>query len=207
MMSAPTLANATRSDMGFPLPVSTQLTGWASAVVTEIQTNAKVNHSVVTGTCPDGGPLANGAASNGLISGLQGPRLATAVAAAAGYPGVSSELTKFSAQIVSHIHILGRVTFASGTITGSCPGGGGPLSSGAGTNGTVVSLSGSTLASAIHSAVGYPGGVSTRLTQFCTALVNHIMTNARVTYASGSVTGSCGGGTLSSGVGANGTIA
>lgn len=206
------MADSIRSSMGFPLPVSHQLTGWASAVVAEIELG-KVNNiaGTVTGTAAPG-PLSGGAASGGIISGLSGSRLATAVAAAAGYPSVSSQLTAFCTQIVLHIETLGLVSFASGKITGTCtntPLSPGPLVGGAGSGGQISGLSGSILAVAIHGAAGYPGSVSGKLTQFCTAIVNYVMANAQVSYASGSVTGVCptGGGSLSNGAGLNGTIA
>jgi hypothetical protein len=205
------MADSIRSSMGFPLPVSSQLTGWASAVVAEVQMGI-VNNAVVTGVTAAGGTLSNGASSGGIISGLSGSRLATAVASAAGYPSVSSQLTAFCTQIVLHVQTLGLVAFASGNITGNCtstPLSPGPLVAGEGTNGMISGLSGSTLATAIHGAAGYPGSVSSKLTQFCTAIVAYIMANARVSYASGSVTGTCppGGGSLSGGAALNGTIA
>lgn len=205
------LADSMRSTMGFPTPVSAQLTGWATAVVNEIQQNGKVNNAsgTVTGTCPPGGSLSSGAASGGVISGLDSSRLASAVASAAGYGSVSSVLSTYCSQIVTHVE-TGIVTFASGLITGTCSNT--PLSPGpfigSGSGGLISGLSGSTLASLIHSAVGYPGSVSGPLISFCTALCNYIMAQANCSY-SGTCTGiaPAGGGSLSDGTGANGSIA
>ena len=213
MLVASAMADAIRSAMGFPTPVSAQLTGWATGVISEIH-NAKVNNiaGTITGVTAPGSPLSAGAGVGGIISAMSPSSMASSVQAAAGYPSVSSQLSTFCAQIVLHIQTMGTVTFAAGHITGTCtntPLSPGPLVAGAGSGGKIIGLSGSTLASAIHAAVGYPGGVSAPLTNFCTAMVNYIMTNADVSYASGSVTGTCptGGGPLSNGAGANGTIA
>jgi hypothetical protein len=213
MMVPSAMADSIRSSMGFPTPVSAQLTGWATGIIGELTGHGLVNNATgtITGTCAPGSPLSSGAGAGGLISGLSGSRMATSVEGSAGYPSVSSELSAFCAQIVLHIQTAGIVTFTSGGITGTCtdtPLSPGPLVGGAGSGGKISGLSGSVLASAIHGAAGYPGSVSTPLTNFCTAIVNYIMANASVSYASGSVTGLCptGGGSLSAGTGVNGTM-
>lgn len=211
------LANQIRGDMGFPTPTSSQLIGWGGAVVQHIQTGI-VEHASgdVTGTVPaSGGPLSNGAATNGVISGLSGSGLASLVSAQAGYPGVSPQLQSYCEEIVNHIQNVGLVEFDPGNITGICtntitPGGPvpGTLTAGAGIDGVITSLNGPQLADNIHSAVGYPGSTSGPLIQFCTALTTYIMDNAQVEYASGSVTGTCpaGGGSLQNGAGLGGII-
>lgn len=205
------LAEAIRVEMGFPSPVSTQLVGWGEGVVQHIQSAATVNHALVTGDTSPGSPLSNGAAAGGIISGMDGSTMASLVQAGAGYPNVSSELDTFCQQIVSHIQTLGLVEFEAGEITGQCTSTAlspGPLTNGAGTGGEISGLDGSILADAIHSAVGYPGGTSSALVKFCTAITNYIMANAEAIYASGQVTGTCpaGGGPLQGGVAAGGTI-
>jgi len=213
-LSGPALADAIRSTMGFPLPVSTYLNGWGNGIVNEITTNAQVSNAsgTVTGTAPSiGGPLSAGAATGGTISNLNGSRLASTVASDAGYPFVSGNLSAMCGAIVTHIESVGLVSFSSGNITGTCTNDAthpGTLSGGAGTGGTVSGLNGSTLASAIASAVGYPF-VSSQLINFSTAIVNYIMTNAQVSYASGQVTATCpaNGGSISLGAATSGTIA
>src|SRR5579863_7374403 len=137
MMAVSGMADSIRSTMGFPLPVSTQLTGWATGIIGELTGHGLVNNAsgTITGVCAPGSPLSAGAGTGGLISGLSGSRLASAVQAAAGYPSVSSQLTAFCAQIVLHIQTAGIVTFTSGHITGTCtdtPLSPGPLAGGAG---------------------------------------------------------------------------
>ena len=213
-MNSTQLADEIRQAMGFPTPVSAQLTGWATGIIGEITSFAIVTNAAgtITGTVPPpGGALTSGAGSGGLITGLVGARLASSVASFAGYPFVSAQLLAMCTQIALHV-MTGLVTFSSGDITGVCtnttltPG---TLTGGAGVNGFTSGLSGPTLATLVHNAVGYPGSVSTRLTQFCTAVVDHIMTNSTATYLSGSVTGVCpaGGGSLAAGAGAGGKIA
>lgn len=215
-MSGSALADAIRSAMGFPLPVSNQLLGWGNAIVAHIQTGTVSNASgTVTGTVPPtGGPLIAGAADNGVIAGLNGSTLASLIFSdVAVYPGsVTAQLLATATSIVSHV-LTGKVKFNSGNITGVCTNtplpSPGILTGGAGSNGVIYNLSGSTLASLIHSSVGYPGSVSAKLIQFSTAIVNYVMANAVVTYAPGSVTGVCpsGGGSLSGGAASGGTIA
>lgn len=220
MLVPAALAERIRSEMGFPTPVSAQLLGWATGVIGEITANAKVNNApgTITGTVPPaGGALISGAGMMGLISAMVGSSMATKVVAAVPYPFVSTQLTKFCVEIVSHIQTLGTVNFDAGNITGICTNAilppailvPGSLTNGAGAMGYIIGLNGPVLAAAIHASVGYPGSVSTRLTQFCTAITGYIMDNAVVTYASGTVTGTCpgGGGSLGSGAGSNGTIA
>jgi len=213
-MTGAGMAEAIRVAMGFPLPVSTQLNGWGTGVVGHIQGSATVDHlpGDVTGTCPgSGGALTGGAADDGTIFGMVAATMASAIETAAGYPSVSTELTKFCTEIISHIQGSGVVEFGSGDITGNCTNTAlspGDLEGGAGANGFIKSLDGPTLALAIHNSVGYPGGVSTPLTQFCTAIVDYIGANAVASYSSGNVTGGCpaGGGALEFGGGTNGVI-
>ena len=213
MMTAADMADAIRSAMGFPTPVSAQLQGWAQGVIEEITTSALVNNATgtVSGTAaPVPGPLSAGSASGGLISGMSGSSMASKVANYAGYPSASAELIAFCTEIVSHITSMGTVDFASGNITGICtntpitPG----TLTGAGSGGTISGLSGSTLASAVHGSAGFPGSTSAKLTQFCTALVNYLIANAEVSYSMGSVVGVCtpGGGPISAGTAIGGTI-
>jgi len=211
------LADKIRSDMGFPIPVSTELTGWGSGIVTHIKLGSLVAHAsgTVSGTAPPaGGPLSSGIATGtpgANISSMSGATMAGLVQIGAGYPSVSSELSTFCDEIVSHIQTLGQVDFASGEITGTCTNtvlSPGPLTGGAGTGGIVSGLNGDTLATAIHNAVGYPGAVSTPLKLFCNAITDYIEANASVAYASGAVTVTCpiGGGGLINGAGAGGLI-
>lgn len=213
-MTGAGMAEAIRVAMGFPLPVSSQLTGWGNGVVGHIQSDAEVSHSSgdVTGTCPpSGGPLTGGAADNGAISGMTPGDMATEVMTEAGYPSVSSELTAFCEEIVDHIETFGVVEFGSGDITGTCtntPVSPGSLAAGEGSSGFIKDLDGDTLADSIHTAAGYPGVTSTPLKNFCNAIVDYIMDNAEVTYSSGDVTGTCpaGGGPLTAGAASNGAI-
>lgn len=208
------LADKIKTDMGFAGLTSAQLLGWATGVIDEIQNVAVVtNVSGITGTCLASGPapLSSGIGTGGVISAMTGSSMATKVKNAAGYPFVSTQLTDFCTGIVNHIQSLGTMEFASGGITGTCTNTlvvAGPLTSGAGINGTISGLNGPVLALDIHNAVGYPGSVSTKLVEFCTAFTDYIMSDGVGAYASGQVTGTCpaGGGPLEDGAGVSGTI-
>lgn len=213
MMVGTDLGEAIRSAMGLPLPLSSQLIGWGNAVVSHIDTSAIVTNDpgTVTGIAPpNGGDLIDGAADDGRISGLSGSVLASLVATDAGYGFVSGRLLIFCTEIVNHIQNLGRVQFAIGNIIGNCsntvasPG----VLTGSGHDGFVKLLDGTVLANAIHAAEGYPGSTSTRLIEFCTGLVNYIMSHAVASYANGNVTAVCpaDGGPITDGAGSNGTI-
>lgn len=205
-------ADFIRSSMFFPTPTSTQLVGWASAIVTHLTSNGLVNFApgTITGDTTPGGSLSNGAGAGGIVSGLSGSVLAPIVASNAEYPGVSSILQIYCNQIVLHI-MTGLVTFDPGNVTGSCtstvltPG---ILVDGAATNGKLLGLNGTTLANLIHSSVGYPGITSTRLIEFCTSICDYLMSNASVMFLPGTVTGICptAGGPLSAGTAINGTF-
>ena len=205
------LATSIRVAMAFPEPNSEQMLGWGNAIVQHVQTGSVDNASgTVTGTVPpNGGPLQDGAATNGIISGLSGSTLASLVASEAGYPSVSAELSTICEEIVFHIQGFALVEFAAGSITGTCTNTTTTAGTftGTGSGGTLSGMNGGGLANAIHTAVGYPGSVSAKLTQFCSAIVNYIEANAEVSYST--VTGTCsaGGGSLIGGTASNGTIA
>jgi len=208
------LADKIKNDMSFGGATSTQLVGWATGVIDEIQAAAIINNAAgtITGVCPpSGGPLIAGEGTSGIISGMDGSNMATRVKNEAGYPSVSSQLTTFCTEIVDHIHNSGSVDFASGNITGVCtntlltPG---VLTAGAGTDGVISGLDGTALATSIHNAIGYPGGVSPKLIEFCTAFTDYVMSEGVCEYVAGGVTGTCpmGGGALLAGTGVSGTI-
>lgn len=155
--SATQLADEIRSAMGFPTPVSAQLTGWAKGTLEELTQNGIATFGLVAGPHP--------------ISGMSAASMASKVAGYAEYPGVSAELLGFCKGIVDHIQGSGFVTY-TGTPTGS-----GPTEWALG--GKIFGLSGSGMASQVASDVPYPN-VSGPLLQFCTAVASHISTNASV---------------------------
>ena len=205
------LAEEIRVARSFPLPVSENLIGWGTGVVQHIQGAAITNNPVVTGTTPPGGSLSAGASVGGIISGLSGSAMAGLIVANSNgtYPFVSQELLNFCNAIVQHIQSA-TVVFSPGSITGQCtntPMSSGPLVNGQGSNGFIVGLSGTVLASLVTAQVPYPF-VSPELIEFCTAVADHITNNAEVIYSSGQVTGTCpaGGGGLIGGTAINGQI-
>lgn len=211
MMTGADLADAIRVSMGFPTPVSSQLIGWGDAIVEHLGT-ALVNNApgTVTGTCgPVPGPLIAGAASAGLIVGLDGSALASLVKDYAGYPSVTSQLQGLCGAIATHIMTMGLVNFDTGNITGICtntllsPG----TVTGEGTGGKISGLSGSAMASMAQSMAGFPS-VTPELIAFCSGIADYVMANAEVAYATGTIVGVApvGGGPMTGGTGIGGTI-
>lgn len=160
-LSGSGLAEEIRSAMNFPSPTSTQLIGWATGIVEEITTNGMATFGTIAGPHP--------------ISGLTGSSMAGKVANYAGYPGVSAQLLNFCTAIANHIMTNGVVTYAGPPPAPPAI----PPSAAWYTGGTISGLSGSLMASDVASAVGFPG-VSAPLLNKCTAIANHIMTNAQV---------------------------
>lgn len=107
-VTGPSLAALIAANAGYPF-VSPQLTNYATAIATHITTNAIVTYDSPV-AAPPGIPPANAWFLNGVISGMNGPGLASEIAAAVGYPFVSSQLLAKSIALVSHIETNGQVT-------------------------------------------------------------------------------------------------
>lgn len=93
----------------------------------------------ITGQCTSSptspGPLANGAGTGGKITALTGAGAFAAVFAALGFLGPDA-LNHYTI-LINYILDKAEVTYASGSVTGVCPPGGGPLGGGAATGGTI----------------------------------------------------------------------
>lgn len=206
-------AQVMKNSLGFgAFATTSETTGLADAIISHLGTSGIVTHAsgTVTGLCPAGSPLQNGAATGGVISGLVPATLASLMQVKMGKPNVSSQLSGFATAFTTHL-MTGLVNFAAGDITGDCTNSSespGILANGAGTGGTITALDGSAFALLIASGLGQPN-VSSELQQFADDVVSYIQDNAEVTYSAGSVTGIApsGGGPLSAGAGAGGQIA
>ena len=150
-LNATQLADEVRSAMGFPLPTSPKLIGWAQGIVEEIQQN--------------GIATSGGFAGPHSISGITGASMASKVASYAGYPSISPELLGFCNGVVLHIMAMSKVfyidppTFIAG--------------------GTIVGTNGPAMATQVQALVPYPL-ITTQLLAECTAISNHINANATV---------------------------
>lgn len=199
MMDAAGLALDMKSGIGQGAqPMSTQLTGLATQVVNHV-VSAVVAFApgTVTGTAPpSGGPLSNGAASNGIIT-LVAAALESALISVFGHD--TPQIKAMADGISNHV-ATGLCAFASGNVTGACtntpllPG----AFTGAGSNGTVSGLSGSAMAGLMSSAFG---GTTSQLIGLCQAIADQILNNAEVIAAV--LTGVCsaGGGPITLGAG------
>jgi hypothetical protein len=212
MMNGNNLADEFRTAEGYPPPTTAQSKVWGNAIISEIQ-NGQISNApgTITGIAPPApGPLLDGAGSNGMIGGLSGGNIASAVQAGFPFSSSSSKFTAFCNTLVSYIMSGGQVSFASGNITGVCtntPLTPGVLTAGAGSGGTVGGMSASALASMIQSSIGAPSSTP-QMTGFAQALIDHVQNNAVVTYGVGTVQAVCpaGGGSITAGSGSGGTI-
>lgn len=211
VMVAADMADQLKGGLGFGVfSTSSELTGFATALIDHMSVSGLVAHlpGTVVGVCPAGGPLSNGAATGGVVSGLVGATLAGLMQVQMGKPFISSQLLGMADAITQHL-LAGLITFDVGTITGVCgnsPVSPGPLV-GEGTGGFFVGLSGPALAALAATGISQPY-VSPEMLSFCNVLTAYITANAEITYATGTVTGTCpaGGGPLALGAGVGGTI-
>ena len=202
------LASGMKDALGFSAkPTSAQNADFAGSIVKHLMTGiVSFLPGTITGTAPpSGGPLTNGAGSGGKIIHIP-PGLAALLAAALG--AATPEISGMANAISNHIVAAGLVSFKTGSITGACantPTSPGPLV-GAGANGAIEGLSGPAMAALMASGMG-KGAPSPELSKMCDAICNHIMKNAVVTLPL--VSGLCGpgGGPITLGAAAGGTIA
>lgn len=112
-LSGPSMASKIAPPAGYP-GISATLQNFCQAIADHIN-----NNGTVTYTGPPPAPPALPASEawflGGTISGLNGPGLASEVAAAVGYPGVSSQLIGFCSAITDHLEANAEVT--SGVIS------------------------------------------------------------------------------------------
>lgn len=214
MMVANTLATLLKGSLGFSaFANTTQIVGVATSIIQEFAAAVVTNApgTIVGIAPPSGGPLSAGAGTGGVITGMTGASLAARMVTNCGFPGTTPQLLGWAGAMTTHF-MTGLVSFVPGTITGTCTNTGspspGPLVAGAGTNGLIAGYAGPTLAATMATGLLQPAP-SPELTQFASDLVAYIMTNARATYAPGSITAVCpsGGGPITAGAGAGGTIA
>lgn len=139
-LSGPTLAALMQVEMGKP-SISPELLGLADAITTHLLA-AFITFSPgsITGTCTNTavspGPFV-GEGTGGFFVGLVGPTLAALAATGIGQPAPSPELLAFCTELTNYITANAEVTYLTGTVTGTAPAGGGPLTAGAGVGGTI----------------------------------------------------------------------
>lgn len=189
---------------GNKIKVTEEMKTYAKAILTLTQATTAHAPGTVTGDCAPGSPLANGAAMNGLLIGFTpGPWLGIM---SGGFPG-APDIAKEATASVGYINGAAKINFASGNITGTCTNTAeapGPLVGGAGTDGTIDSLTGADWAKVVIPPMA-DAAMSKRIYD---AIVKYINENAEVEYSSGSVTGTCpaAGGPLALGTAVGGVI-
>lgn len=105
---------------------------------------------------------------------------------------IPSEIQAWADNVVLAVQTC-TVTFAPGSITGTAPGSGGALSSGAGSDGAIISLdpTGAILAAGVVSGAPYPG-VTSEISTLSEKIISHIITYGKCEFSSGGITGVCG---------------
>lgn len=193
-----------KDGQGKPTQISSMTKAYAAGIVAclkaAIVTNAP---GTIVGVTAPGAPLSGGAGTGGLMVVLPAAMLAKTLVGIP--PKAIPNMQKENTAIIQYIG-TGLVAFSS--ITGTCtnsPTSPGPLTLGAGQNGMITGLTG---AGAL-AAVGAVGIVGPDALKHYTALINYIVSEAKVTYPSGGIVGACppGGGPLTAGAGIGGTIA
>jgi hypothetical protein len=182
----------------------------AADIVSHIQSGiVAFAPGTITGTAPpSGGPLSAGAASGGVITLIPSALTAAFIST---FGNNTAEIAGFANAISTHI-MSGTVSFSSGNITGTCTNtppaptpSPGPLVGGAGSGGKIVGLTGNGLATLIAAGINQ-SYISPQVLQMSTEIVNHIMDNAEVTLPLVTATCPAGGGSITLGAAAGGTI-
>ncbi len=125
---------------GIPSANPGTLSGEAKSSTSYISGAAKINFEpdTITGTCTSSptspGPLSNGAGEGGKIAALVGAQWAAASMPPTGDPGLSAKIYN---TIINYLIKNADCEYPSGSVTGVCPAGGGPLAGGIGAGGMV----------------------------------------------------------------------
>jgi len=126
--------------------ISTELQEFCEEIRDHIQTSGIVIFASgdITGTCGNTiispGILSSGKGINGKITNLEGNTLATNIHNRV-YPsltGPTSLLIDFCTALINYVEGNAEVLYASGSVEGDCPAGGGALLNGKGTNGIIL---------------------------------------------------------------------
>jgi hypothetical protein len=156
MATSPTLlASEVATALNHPGDVTAEVLGWATGLLEELTQNGVATFGGIPGPHS--------------ISGMTGLSMASKIAGYAGYPGTTPTLIGYCTGIVAHIQGSGIVTY-----TGPTPPGPSYF-----LGGTISGLSGPAMATLVASSAGYPGTTPVLIAK-CTAIANHIMTNAQV---------------------------
>lgn len=190
---------------GAPTQVSNETQEYASGIIAALKAAIVSNPTgTITGISAPGAPLSAGAGIGGLMVIQPSPMIAKT---SNGFAPPGPNLVLENTAVIQYIG-TGIITFASGSVTGTCtntPVSPGPLTNGAASGGTITLLTGVACAAAVAAATGSAGP---DMVKHYTALIDYILENAEVSYASGSITAVCppGGGPITAGTGVGGTI-
>ncbi len=193
---------------GKPTPVSHQTLNYAKGLVAALKA-ASFLHApgTVVGVTAAGSPLSAGAAAGGIITIAPAPMIAETSKGVP--PEAIPKSTKENTAIIAYL-ATATVTFAAGTITGTCTSTSeapGILDQGAGTDGTLTGIAGPAAAAFVSAQLGGPMGPD--VVKHYTAVIDYLVANCKGAYAAGSVVGVApsASGPLSAGAGTGGTFA
>lgn len=196
MLNIDKLADELNSAMGVtdkdgkPIATTDQMKTYAKAVINTLKMSLSQHlPGTVTGVTAAGAPLQNGAATGGKLLNVNAATWLGIMAA--GNPTANpANLAIESAASTTYITGAALTNFSAGTITGLCTSTStnpGPLANGAGQNGQISGLVGSSWATVVMPAGGDPA-----LTQkIYKAISEYVMKEAKVTYAANTVQGTC----------------
>jgi len=137
-MTGASLADKMKTEMG-KSSVSSELLDMATEIADHLST-ATIEFAAgdITGICAHTptvpGPLV-GEGTGGTLQGLSGPTLASALAGVFG--SLSPELSDLCNALIDYISNNAEVTYSTGSVTGTCPAGGGSILLGAGVGGSI----------------------------------------------------------------------
>jgi len=206
---ASALAEQIKTALGFGSELtSAETLGMAEAIVEEITSMGIVSFAPggVTGNAPapSGGPLIDGAASDGIIVGTSGSSLADKLKTKMNKPSITAPLQNMADSISSCIN-AGKVGFSTGQVTGMCtntptaPG----TFTGSASGGLISGLDSGKLADDLASPYG---SKTPQVIALASAITTYTMANASVSVALMSGVAPAGGGPITLGAGSGGTI-
>jgi hypothetical protein len=187
-------------------PPSPEMEAYSKAILTLIQASTTHPTGTVLGTTTAASPLTAGSALNGILVGFLPASYLSELQT--GFPTADpSLLAKDANTSVTYINSSAKINFQIGNIIGTCtstPTAPGPLLFGAGNNGTIDGLDGASWAQLSVPPTGDPALAE----KIYSAIVKYINTTAKITYPTGTVSGTCptAAGPLTLGIAANGVI-
>ena len=120
---------------------------------------------------------------------LNPQQMASDMASAIGQGAPTMQMIGEATAIISEIMTSGTVLNMVGTVMGTAPPSGGPLTLGSASQGTILGVAGASLAASFQSNMGFPS-ITPQLLQLATGIATHILTGL-VSFSPGMIMGVC----------------